>query len=543
MESGNLESLLPEHLRKDLSDAEHGLLAGAPRGIPTTVLDPHPDKNEPAESEQWPPARTVRAELLVWLYTNPTASKSIHPRGVSLEGAHIKDHLDLKSCTLDRPLKLKQCGIHQGMCLDYARTRTTRITSCVVKSLSADSARIDGDLFLSSSHFAGELNLIDTNIDGALVCFASKLIHPAAKEDPNARALNADRLTTKGSVFLPEIKTEGEVRLVGADIGGQLNCRGASLLNPKGLAFNGEVLVTKGPVLLDGGFSASGTVDINSADIGDDLILRQATIKCRETAPWLSLSQTSIKGSLTIAAMGERPKGWVDLRNASVARHQQDDDSFWPEKGKLLLDGFTYERIEFEPFDVKRFCEWIGLRRIKPFSVQPYEQLARVLRVEGHESDARAVLIAKQEALRIYGQLGWKARAWNWFLGLTIGHGYQPWRAAAFIGWIIVFGWLMFADGARYHDVMRPSKERVYMAMEANPGMSLPNDYPRFNSLIYSIDSFIPFVNLHQENYWLPVANRPFGLVYRGYLWLHIAAGWIFSTLFVAALTGLVRKD
>jgi hypothetical protein len=61
-------------------------------------------------------------------------------------------------------------------------------------------------------------------------------------------------------------------------------------------------------------------------------------------------------------------------------------------------------------------------------------------------------------------------------------------------------------------------------------------DSPKFNSLVYSIDTFVPLVNLYQAKYWLP--NNRF---LRLYHWVHIAFGWILTTLLVVGLTGLVR--
>ncbi len=73
--------------------------------------------------------------------------------------------------------------------------------------------------------------------------------------------------------------------------------------------------------------------------------------------------------------------------------------------------------------------------------------------------------------------------------------------------------------------------------------------------LLYSLDVFVPFVNLHQEHYWWPDPHavgewRVFGqrLRVRGslvlyYLWLQIIAGWVLSAIFVAGVTGLIRND
>jgi hypothetical protein len=84
------------------------------------------------------------------------------------------------------------------------------------------------------------------------------------------------------------------------------------------------------------------------------------------------------------------------------------------------------------------------------------------------------------------------------------------------------------------------------------------SNYPKFQSFLYSIDPFLPIVNLGQKDYWAPNANIgslakfplspsfafkfTWGSALRLYLILHIILGWIFTTLWVAGFTGLVRK-
>jgi hypothetical protein len=67
--------------------------------------------------------------------------------------------------------------------------------------------------------------------------------------------------------------------------------------------------------------------------------------------------------------------------------------------------------------------------RINPRALQPYGHLAKVLKSSGYESEATEVLIAKQDDLRCYGDLGWWAKFWNLVLEFSIGHGYKPHRA------------------------------------------------------------------------------------------------------------------
>jgi hypothetical protein len=83
---------------------------------------------------------------------------------------------------------------------------------------------------------------------------------------------------------------------------------------------------------------------------------------------------------------------------------------------------------------------------------------------------------------------------------------------------------------------------------------SISDDYPMFNAPMYSLDAFLPIIDLHQESKWLPNANKgkeiPLfflkarsGQLLLWYFWVHILAGWILTTLWVAGFTGLVRNQ
>ncbi len=79
--------------------------------------------------------------------------------------------------------------------------------------------------------------------------------------------------------------------------------------------------------------------------------------------------------------------------------------------------------------------------------------------------------------------------------------------------------------------------------------------YEELHPFLYSLDVFLPFVNLHQEHYWWPNGQasghsfvlgrsvRVSGRLLRHYLWLQIVAGWLLSAIFLAGVTGLFKND
>ena len=120
---------------------------------------------------------------------------------------------------------------------------------------------------------------------------------------------------------------------------------------------------------------------------------------------------------------------------------------------------------------------------------------------------------------------------------------------------MIMLGWIVFGIGSRAGLIV-PTKGDAYISDDRGEDRRLSDDYPRFDAgvfsldtVVYSLDVFVPLVDLHMASYWLPNANRGSvvmglrtGAFLRVYLWFHILAGWVLTTLFVVGLTGLVRR-
>jgi hypothetical protein len=219
-----------------------------------------------------------------------------------------------------------------------------------------------------------------------------------------------------------------------------------------------------------------------------------------------------------------------------------DDEDSWPQRGQLLLDGLEYEGFAGDrtPMDAQRRLEWIR-RQLPDFRPQPYDQLARVFRRMGREAEAVEVLIAKQEDLIRYGKLSRWGKLTRWIFGVTIGYGYRSGLALLWSLIIVSIGWLFF-ELAYIFGLMVPSSLGIPTDSLHSAGWRLPPNYPRFQALFYSLDAFLPIVDLHQERFWLPDAGKPWGATLWLYLRLHILAGWVFSTLFVSGVTGLVKS-
>jgi multidrug efflux pump subunit AcrA (membrane-fusion protein) len=409
-------------------------------------------------------------------------------------------------------------------------------------ALSAVGMTVKGNVFLSEGFSAkGEVRLPGADIGSNLECINGTF------ENPDGDALSADNMIVKGNVFLRKgFSAKGQVRLPGADIGGNLECINGTFENPDGDALSAVGMTVKGNVLLSEGFSAKGQVCLPGADIGGDLACYAARFETNQQS-------MDPDGSVVFSLAAARVTGVLVWRNLEILgqatfAHAKvgglfDDRNSWPDRGSLDLNGFEYDEFAFDaPASAAARIDW--LKRQEPFRAQPYEQVIRVLRRTGHDRDAREVAIAKQVALRDSGLMSPMSKRWNRFLEITVAYGYKPWRALVYAIAFCVLGAGLFDLGFST-GLMSPASASIFLRSEfvESGGTWLPSAYPRFKAPVYALDVFLPIVDLHQESRWLPNMRNGWGWALWIYMWIHIMAGWVLTSVFVAALTGLIKKD
>lgn len=605
----------------DLTAAEVKVLQAAALGEDADCQTNVAEEDDPARAHVWGEDRTVRADLLRWLCVDATARASVDPQGIRVAGVRIDGALNLDYAEVPFPIAIVLSALPDSLTLQQAHLAHLNLRGSHTGSIHADGIQVDGLVsFHSGFHATGEVRLLGAKIGGQLRCRGGRFENPTTREAPEATALGADGLEVGQDVYLDkEFHATGEVRLVGAKIGGQLSCRGARFENPptkeapEACALNACGLELGGDVYLDNKFHATGVVRLLAAKIGGHLECSNGRFEnplTKETpeASALSIDGLEVGGNVNLgegfhatgevrllgAKIGgqllchghfENPRGVaISLQGAEVKDVLFMDKGFkaagevelvqarvhvltdaertWPAPGNLRLAGFTYDAIENSPLDAKRRLKWIDLQYPDPkkakrlrgtFNPQPYEQLAAVLRRQGHPSEAKKVLIAQQVGFRKYGDLGLIARMANWFWGFMVSYGYDL-KPAVIIGLaVVVFGGILFG---RAHDLglLSMTKEQTTETSSAGGAVCAVESQRCFNPLVYSLDAFLPVVNLHQEEFWLPHHGRPdlvpappwggtWGDVACIYLWFHIGAGWFITTVLIAGLTGLVRRD
>ncbi|RZM79534.1 hypothetical protein DYY88_12505 [Leptolyngbya iicbica LK] len=406
-------------------------------------------------------------------------------------------------------------------------------------ALIVQGAEIGQDVFLTDGFEAdGKVSLSGIKTGGQLHCSGGKFRYSSGY------ALIAEGAEIGQGVFLTDgFEADGEVSLMGAKIGGQLACSGGKFRAPQGYALAAQGAEIGQDVFLMDGFEADGEVSLVGAKIGNRLDCRASKF---HNPNGLALNiQAAQIGESIILIDGFDAVGTVNYVFAT-ARVLNDSEENWPET--LYLNGFTYERLApFAPVQAKKRLKWL---RLQTFSPQPYAQLAAVLKASGHDEAATKVLIGQQDDRIKYAELHPFRRFLNRVLGVFIAHGYQSYRALYWAMGFIGVGTLLFQWGYSHpSQLITPSD----VGNTSTAPTQVSPDYPAFNALIYSTDVFLPIVDLHQQSYWIPNANRGAevsllmlkckqGALLRWYFWAHIICGWILTSLWVAGFTGLVRK-
>ena len=353
------------------------------------------------------------------------------------------------------------------------------------------------------------------------------------------------------------------LKIVGAIIKGPLNLRFASVDFPlvfQRCEFTEAIRIDQATIkFLDFSSSYVTSIDAQGAEIKGDVNLDGFKAVGR-----VSFLNANIDDVLQLKDVRDPKKMILNLSSARILtlKHQK---ASWPDKYNLFLD-VVYKKIELDDDKKKsknpnssqlkslwkkisirtektNHLDWLRHQNHEVFAPQPYEHLAQVIQASGNERVATKVLIGKHNDLIQYGQLGIVRKCLKYFLGFTIAHGYNPHKALLFALVFVLFGMCLFSDG--YSQC--PQFISPYDIEKFNS-----DNYPIFNRFIYSIDVFVPIMDLHQQSYWLPNANKGefscflffkcTGSLLRWYFWAHIALGWIVTSLWVAGFTGLVRS-
>jgi len=591
--------------------AELRLIKACRKGGPAIFSMERPEKGRADNTIR---AGLIRALLLGTGDCTPPA------RGLRIFGAWITGNLDLEGealpvplglahCTLDEDVVLMDCTLpalympgtylpklnaHRLQCngslhlrdgfqatglVDLTGAKITEQLACVGgkflaqgMALECDGITVGAAVFLSEGFEArGEVNLRGAKIDGQLDCTGGKFLAEGIALECNAITVGAD-------VFLSDgFAAQGEVNLARARIGGGLICNGGKFV-AEGIALNCEAISVGADVLLSGEFEARGGIGLNWAMIAGNLVLTSANLTTGLVAQGMRVRAGFFWGDVQGDRIG------VNLINAQVGT-LYDLPGSWKSVNYLRLSSFRYDRIESD-MDVQERLDWLAKHDVftRPFTPQPYVQLANVLRRQGFAGDATRVLVWRNDKQRmeerdraiiamdgtLWRELTGYAHVFRPLLSLPfkwmLGYGHRPEWVLPWIAAILGIT-IWFAQQIHIHGQFAPTSSVVLTSqdwldsfpteplhpssplwraqMDAWAQTTSGRDYTSFSAFLYALDLFIPLDALGQEKNWAPSAERGgWGEWGHRLRWLVQMAGWVITAIGAAVLTGLIgRRD
>jgi hypothetical protein len=273
----------------ELSEPERKLFAGVADGTLTDLRTGKAEADDPAAGAKWGDSRQIRAQLLAELLTGTRGSDRTRPRAIKLRGARITGPLNLETAILLCPLLLRDCYLDEPVNLDQASAPAIRMPGCHMPALAATQLHTTGDMELNDKAVVnGEVRLTGAHIGGELNFDGTTLINR------KGTALNAHLLTVDQGMSCGEgFTADGEICLDGCRITGGLDMTGASLSNPVGVALSANGLALEGNMYCQDEFTANGEIRLTGTHIHGQLDLSKA-ILTSINGPALSADQLTV---------------------------------------------------------------------------------------------------------------------------------------------------------------------------------------------------------------------------------------------------------
>jgi hypothetical protein len=474
-------------------------------------------------------------------------------------------------------------------------------------ALLSDGLRVDGAMFCRNGFTVqGEVRLPGARVGGRLYFDGAKL------SNPGGRALVASRLTVGQDMYCRKQKVpgheepfvaEGAVILTGAHVGGNLDCTGAQLRNDSGPALHADSLQVDQAMLLNGGFTATGSsedgaVRLSGAHIGSTLQCDGAILR-NDSGSALRAFRLQVDGDIYMTggftATGSKDRGAVRLTGARIggsldcsgAELRNDSGpallayglqvgqdvyltrkftatsggerevinlrttrvggafDFQPERlehtddprKRLKVDGLTYTGVPGpssgpEPNPAERWREL--LRHGTPaYTAQPYQQLAAGYRALGDDRQARKTLIAQRDDQLARADTSWPEQLWGWITKVTLGYGYQPWKALLFLAAVVIVSCLLAVELGAHGALAQTGKTAtpghsctVVQQVSVGLDLNLP-----VGTSVARVDCDLTSHSASVTAAWLSIIS-----------WVLRLLAWVFAALFIAGFTSAVRK-
>jgi len=509
------------------------------------------------------PLSQARSKVVRWLFANGGTGEGAKVGGLHIVNLRVPDEeLDLDGISVDFPVLLEGCRLGRVLLRD-ARLVTLKLSGTHCNGISGDRLRVAHGLLLNEGFTAYEATRLRAiRVGDDLNCIAGQFA--AAKEGRSA--LQLDGAHIDGRLYLSDAKAvamlpkpgeadvgeevparAGGTSAQGCRIGGNLLCVGStfsastrrkSALQLEGCVVNGDAVfvrisadsaVRMRQARFDGtltfrGASLDDLLDLRRTSIRGDLSFDSSQKEPTKLGPRLLLNGAVVGGRLQMGNADFSETTTIDLSRAHLG-YLDDRKVSWPAKA-TVLEGIKLDGITVDNDAVGRRLAWLQPGEEDDWSPQPYGQVISAMRLAGEEDRARQIAIRREQDRRVKGGLSNISKSWNWLLDVTIRYGYRPYRAFGWAILVILACWVVYEGGFGAFGLFDPV---LYEHTKKNPELY---------RLVYSIDAFLPIVDLGQAS-----EHTPKGLFGHITLWTEICLGWLLTTLGVVGVTGLIRNE
>jgi uncharacterized protein YjbI with pentapeptide repeats len=495
-------------------EAEKWVIEQVELGIEADLITEYPDEEN----------RMICAEFLQNLLTDSLGNAKVHWRGVRIKNAIVTGVLDLENAEIPHETQLSSCHFKEAVTLKKAvfRKSLVVVNSTFQKSVNFNFAEISGNFEADGARFTGvdkELLLDKQKGSGRTGRDSSSGRNPA-KETP--AILTFTDMKVGGGAFFRDAIFETPVDFSYAEIGGSFEANGATFMGadqkPAPISKFTDMKVRGGAFFRDAIFKSS--VDFSYADISGNF----EADRCEFMATTEIINFNRIKVGEQAIFRGVNFAGGVSLKDATIFDLILSLES-WPPLAdsdstkRFRLDGMTYQHISAGGGNERELSEnLLELFKNSEYSLSGYTNLEAYFQRQGEPEMAdKAFIDRKKRERKSLGGLAW---LWNLSLYVLVCYGRRPELA-------FIWGALIVSVGCY---VFRRKQDMELQKLEAAS--------QNYNPLWYSLDLFLPFIDLQVANVWLPKQRRHFA---RHYMRVQTILGWILIPIGLAALTGIIK--
>jgi hypothetical protein len=422
---------------------------------------------------------------------------------------------------------------------------------------SFNSMKVNGPVFLLRADFAGPVDFVRAYVGGNLEANDARF-----NNKDRGQSVNFESMQVDGDIFLNRVVFAGPVSFNFVEVKSNFLANNAEFQSGDDEPSFNNMIVRR-----ESWFD--GTIFKQGADF-DNAVFLDLTIRGVNPGTMhisnLRLNQTIVERKLHLESLQVQNlysrslvvHGLTNIRNVNFLDSADFENSRfgdlyvedvnWPSGLRNInLGGMSYQNIQIilESNEDDAWKELITLIDKSKYNAQAYTTLENYFLQQGYTERADAVYIAykqreRREALKP-GSIGWLS---NLVLEVFVKYGRNPGLALYWSIFVIGLGWAIFRQpegmvSLSKREIIGPKvgKRRALSRRIPMRMISSQHEVP-YSPFWYSLDLFIPFVDLGFDDKWSPKPTRTLAVVYAK---LHMLAGWILIPIGLLAITGVIK--